>query len=168
MRSQQGGLCDFHMIQTHHTCIILTDSAPGWCFLPGEFEAFHQYGEEGPRSEACRGHRAARSHRCCMLTDSLTDPHLPCTAAKGCTQVVGGGVGGRMVQTRTDGQGPKSRRSCCSAEHLCQKSTPPWGSPVFVFVFFGGVSSSPKRRGGERRRSSHGANRVLQQEEQQL
>lgn len=167
MRSQQGGLCVFHMIQTHHTCIILTDSAPGWCFLPGELEAFHQYGEEGPRSEACRGHRAARSHRCCMLTDSLTDPHLPCTVAKGCTQA-GGGVGGRMVQTRTDGQGPKSRRSCCSAEHLCQKSTPPWGSPVFVFVFFGGVSSSPKRRGGERRRSSHGANRVLQQEEQQL
>lgn len=134
------------MIQTHHTYIILTDSAPGWCFLPGELEAFHQYGEEGPRSEACRGHRAARSHRCCMLTDSLTDPHLPCTAAKGCTQVAGGGWWwgngwcrhGRMVRDQSPDGAAAVLSTCARNPHLP-------GGLQFLFLFFWGEFFPPPK-----------------------
>lgn len=94
-------------------------------------------------SIACCGHWAARSHRR-MLTDSLPVPHLPCTEQERCTRR----RREEWMHRLMDGREPKSGRMilgffqpCCyipslgsrcrSAEHLCQKFTPPWGSSVF-------------------------------------
>lgn len=113
-------------------------------FLPGELEAFHQYSEECLISIACCGHWAARSHRR-MLTDSLPVPHLPYTDQERCT-------GRRREERHAQADGwsgtevwmddplgflqplcyiPSLGSRCRSAEHLCQKFTPPWVSSFF-------------------------------------
>lgn len=113
-----------------------------WLALPSELEAFHLYSEQCLTSIACCGHKAARSQHH-MLTDSLPKPHLPYTEQEKGTErrredwmQTDGWLGTKVQKDNPrlcplfyNIPSPVSR--CRSAEHLCQKFIPPWGSSVF-------------------------------------